>query len=147
MNRGYYAIGMENIKTESNIGTLWRSAKIFEAQYIFTINRRYKYQSSDTYKTYRHIPLMHYKTTDDFIIPHDCKLVGVEICDTAIPIKYYKHPERAIYILGAEDHGLTNKMMDMCHEIIQLPGEFCLNVATAGSIVMYDRYIKRCKDE
>ena len=73
----------------------------------------------------------------------DRKLIGIEIIEGSINIENYIHPERAIYILGAEDNGLSKEMIKKCHHIIQLPGKYCLNVATAGSIVMYDRYIKR----
>jgi tRNA G18 (ribose-2'-O)-methylase SpoU len=142
--RGYFAIGIEHGKTEANIGTLWRSAYLFGAAYIFTIGRRYKKQCSDTQKTWRHIPLFHYETFDEFYsnIPCSCKLIGIEMDDRAIPIKQYEHPQRAIYLLGAEDHGLTSEAMKKCHDIIVLPGEFSMNVSTAGSIVMFDRQNK-----
>jgi len=48
--RGFFGIGIQNIKTESNIGTLWRSANILGADFIYTIGKRYKKQSSDTMK-------------------------------------------------------------------------------------------------
>jgi len=143
--RGYYGIGILNGKTEMNIGTLWRSASILGASFIFTIGKRYKKQASDTMKAWRHIPLYHYDEFADFYknIPYDCQLVGVELDERAHLIKNYVHPQRCIYILGAEDNGLTIEALSHCHSIIQLPGEYCMNVAVAGSIVMYDRYNKR----
>ena len=142
--RGYFSIGIENGKTEINIGTLWRSADIFNASYIFTVGKRYKKQSSDTMKTWRHTPLFSYADSNEMYknIPYDCMLVGIEITDKAEPIKGFKHPERAVYVLGAEDHGLTTETIKRCHRIIQLPGDRCMNVSVAGSIVMYDRYTK-----
>jgi len=146
---GYFSIGIENNKTKFNIGTLWRSSYLFEASYIFTINQRYKKQSSDTQKTWRQIPLFNYDSLDDLEIPYDCKLVGVELTDSAIDLNEYKHPKRAIYLLGAEDHGLTKKATEKCHEIIKIPypKEQSMNVAVAGSIIMYDRYIKSLNKE
>ncbi len=44
---GYAAIGVYKGKTEHNIGTLWRSAYILGAAYIFTVEKRYKKQTSD----------------------------------------------------------------------------------------------------
>ncbi len=142
--RGYFAIGIDHPKNRDNVGTLWRSSLIFGAQYVFTIGHRYHKQASDTLKTWRHIPLFHYETADDFYVhmPYDCRLIGIEIAETAHPIKNYCHPERAIYVLGAEDHGLTTQMMRLVHDLIVIPGDFCLNVAVAGSIVLYDRWIK-----
>jgi len=142
--RGYFGIGIENNKSKFNIGTLWRSAYIFGASFIFTIGRRYDKQASDTLKTWRHIPLYNYDSFDNFYksIPYDCELIGIEITDRANPIENFMHPQRCIYLLGAEDNGLSNKAINLCHELIILPGIYCLNVAVAGSIVMFDRVIK-----
>ena len=38
-------------------------------------------------------------------LPYDCKLIGIELDDRSEPIKDFKHPERCIYLLGAEDNG------------------------------------------
>ena len=142
--RGYFGIGIFHGKTETNIGTLWRSAAILGADFIFTIGRRYKQQCSDTMKAPRHIPLYNYKDYDDFFahVPYDCPVVAVELSDNSIPLKKYVHPERCIYLLGAEDYGLPKNILNRCRETVQLIGDYCMNVATAGSIVMYDRAAK-----
>lgn len=143
--RGYFGIGVINGKCEANIGTLWRSANIMGAQFIFTIGRRYpKKQSTDTMQTPRHIPLFEYETWEDFKknIPRDCEVIAVELDERSKPIETMKHPERAIYLLGAEDRGIPDIVLQDCKRIIQLPGKHCLNVSVAGSIVMYDRFLK-----
>jgi tRNA G18 (ribose-2'-O)-methylase SpoU len=139
--KGFFGIGIENTKTGMNVGTLWRSAQIMGASFIFTIGQRYKLQASDTLKTPRNIPLYNHRTFGEFYeaMPYDCILVGVELDEKAAPIQKFSHPKRCIYLLGAEDNGLTNVALNACHQIIQLPGEFSMNVAVAGSIVMYDR--------
>lgn len=142
--RGFFAIGIYHTKTEVNVGTLWRSASIFGATFIFTIGKRYKKQSSDTMKSWKHIPLFHYETFEEFYrsLPHDCRLTGIELDNRAIDLKNYSHPERCVYLLGAEDHGLNELTIQKCHDLIKLPGEFSMNVSVAGSIVMYDRITK-----
>lgn len=142
--RGYFGIGIENGKTESNIGTLWRSAILFGAAFIFTIGNRYRKQASDTTKAPKKIPLYHYADFESFYaaLPYGCRLVGVELIDCAKPLATYTHLERCIYLLGAEDNGLTKNAISHCHDLIVLPGDFSMNVATAGSIVMYDRLTK-----
>lgn len=146
-HRGFFGIGIENTKSELNIGTLWRSSSIMGAKFIFTIGKRYKKQASDTMKTWKHIPLYNYETFDDFYrsISYDCLLTGIEIDNKSVSITEFKHPERCVYLLGAEDYGLSEIALKKCHRIIQLPGEYCMNVAVAGSIVMYDRYFKKLK--
>jgi len=141
---GFYAIGMCHGKTVANLGTLWRSASIFGADFIFTVGRRYSRQASDTMKTWRSIPLFHFATITDLRdhLPFDCRLVGVELDELATPIEDYVHPSRCCYLLGAEDHGLTTEELSVCHQLVRLPGERSMNVAVAGSIVIFDRQQK-----
>jgi tRNA (guanosine-2'-O-)-methyltransferase len=145
--RGYFGIGILNVKTTANIGTLWRSANIFGASFVFVIGNRYKRQASDTMQTWRHIPLYHYDTFEQFynLMPYDCQLIGIELDERSVLISEFNHPERCVYLLGAEDSGLTKDAMNKCHKMIQLPGDFCLNVSVAGSIVLFDRVQKYIK--
>jgi tRNA G18 (ribose-2'-O)-methylase SpoU len=145
--RGYFGIGIENGKTVANIGTLWRPAHNLGAAFIFTVGQRYKYQSSDNTKAWRSIPLFQYGNFDEFYdnLPHDCQLIGVEYPHPkAKALPDFVHPERAVYLLGAEDHGLSRKALEMCHHFIMIPGsklDQSLNVSVAGSIIMYDRVL------
>lgn len=145
MNKnGYFGIGCIGMKTADNYGTLFRTAQIFEADFIFLIGSRFKKQSSDTMKSWRHMPLFEYKDFQDFNNhrPYDCGLIGIELHESAMPIQDYIHPKQACYLLGAEDNGLSNEAINACQEIIVLPGERSLNVSVAGSIVLYDRINK-----
>jgi len=145
MKRGYFGIGIENTKTRANIGTLWRSAFGLGAAFIFVIGNRYKKQASDTVKAMRHIPMYHYDTFEQFYenMPKDCKLIGIELYERSRELSGYSHPERAIYLLGAEDIGLSNEAIAKCHSMIQFDSKQCLNVSVAGSIIMYDRNSKQ----
>jgi len=142
--RGYFGIGIHHVKNSLNIGTLFRSADAMGATYIFTIGKKYKQQRSDTGKSWRSIPLYHFEDFETFYrcLPKECRLIGVENNFRAREIKNYVHPERAVYLLGAEDHGLPNEIMTKCHHLIKIPGKHCLNVSTAGSIVVFDRINK-----
>ncbi len=140
--RGYFGIGIENIKTKANIGTLWRSAYNLGADFIFTIGHRYKGQASDTVKAWKHIPFYQYESAEHFLSsrPYNCQLIGIEITDKAKDLTTFEHPTRAIYVLGAEDGNLS--FLDSCQHVIKITSDQCLNVAVAGSIVMYDRIMK-----
>lgn len=143
-DKGYFGIGCMNMKTSFNYGSLFRTAQVFGADFIFLIGCRFKAQASDTMKSWRHMPAFSYKDFQDFNEhrPHDCRLIGIELIKTATPIIDFKHPKQACYLLGAEDSGLTKEAIDHCQEIIYLPGERSLNVAVAGSIVLFDRINK-----
>ena len=139
--RGYFAVGIEHTKNSVNVGTLLRTAGIFGAAFVFTVGARYRQQSSDTRKTWRHTPLFHFTDLDDLMghLPFECRLVGVELDESATPLQKFTHPARGIYLLGAEDHGLSRQALERCHSLVVLPGEHSLNVSVAGSIVLYDR--------
>ena len=143
--RGFSGIGIENVKDRFNIGTLFLSAHCFGADFIFTIGERYKKQASDTTKAWKSIPLLHFKDFNDFYghIPLDCCLVGIEITETARSLNNFIHPERAVYILGAEDYGLSTVAIEKCKQIVKITqSSLCLNVSVAGSIIMFDRLSK-----
>jgi tRNA G18 (ribose-2'-O)-methylase SpoU len=141
MTKGYFAIGIENSKKSQNIGTLWRTAAIWGAAFIYTIGYRYKHQASDTIKSWRHIPLFNFHSLEDLMehMPTSCQLIGIEMGEEVRPLKDFTHPKQACYVLGAEDSGLTKATIDCCQDIISLPGNYSLNVSVAGSIVMYHR--------
>lgn len=145
-DRGYFGIGIYSPRHEENIGTLWRSAMVFGADFIFTIGKDYKHQPSDTVKAPRHMPLYPYRDFDRFVdcMPRDALLVAVELADDFGGLVSFQHPERAIYLLGNESSGLPAAVIERCHRHIRIPTPtaFSLNVAVAGSLVLYDRFAK-----
>ena len=88
--------------------------------------------------------MFHYQDMRHFLshIPFSCAVIGIE--QGGANIKNFIHPERAIYILGAEDTGLPDEVLGNCVHVIEIPSHrpLCMNVAVAGSIVMYDRLLK-----
>jgi tRNA G18 (ribose-2'-O)-methylase SpoU len=143
--RGFYGIGIVGSKTPLNVGTLWRSAGILGAAFVFTAGRRYPHQASDTIKAWKHTPFFEFDGSDALFaaIPKGCMPIAVEMGDRAKPLSRFVHPERACYILGAEDTGVPKRVLDRCPYVVSIPGDHSLNVAVAGSIVLYDRVAKQ----
>jgi tRNA G18 (ribose-2'-O)-methylase SpoU len=143
---GYFGVAIWHPKTEANVGTLWRSSWLYGAAYIATIGRRYQHQAGDTVGTPSQIPLMHFDDLDDMLRhqPWSCPLVGIELDDSAVELPRFQHPRRATYLLGAEDHGLPRPILEQCHSTVSIPAAkpWSMNVSVAGSIVMYDRWVK-----
>lgn len=146
-DRGYAGVVVHNPKHEVNVGTLWRSAFLYDAKFIGTVGRRYEHQASDTSKTPNRVPMFEYSDIDDLKrhLPYGCPLIGVELHDRAIPLNRFHHPQNAVYLLGSEDHGLPPKVLEACHQIVQVPTsrEWSMNMAVAGSIVLSHRYMQR----
>lgn len=145
MERGYFGIGILNPKTTDNMGTLWRTAFLYGADFIFTIGARYRKQPSDTPDASKHVPLYNFETFEEFkkFMPLRSELVCIEQNEKSRKLNDVFHPERAVYLLGAEDWGIPEEIL-RGHQTIEIPYEksMSMNVAVAGSIVMYDRFIK-----
>lgn len=116
----YFEIGIYHPKTRNNVGTLWRSAYQLGASGLFTIGRRYERQSSDTCKAIDCLPLRHYVNLEDFLAnrPFGAILVGIETGFQSLA--EYTHPEKAVYLLGAEDHGLPPEVIGKCNQLVSI---------------------------
>lgn len=144
LEQGYFGIGIYNGKTPENLGVLWRSAQNMGASFIYTIGNRYAKQACDTHKAVGAMPYFHYDTFEEFYkhLPKSAVLVGIELDDNAIPLETFQHPKRCVYLLGAEDHGLSKEAIEKSHFLVKFKSTLSLNVAVAGSIIMYDRGAK-----
>ena len=147
-NRGFFGVAIFDAKHEANVGALWRSASVFGASFIATVGaKRYKSMRSDTMKSHRHIPLFHFNNIEDLKehLPNGCRLIGVELTNDSVQLQKFTHPERALYLLGAEDHGLPFYILQQTNEVVKIstPLNISLNVSVAGSIICYDRLLKR----
>ena len=143
-SEGFFGIGVLHSQEEFNIGTLWRSAYIMGASFIFTIDKKYRKQASDVTRAWTKIPLYNYSTFAEFKanLPISTQLIGVELCEDSTQLSDFSHPARAVYLLGNESSGLPEDILSECVSTVALPGNFSLNVAVAGSIVLYDRVSK-----
>jgi len=139
--RGYFAIGVERISKQLNLGNMVRSAHAFGASFVFTVGAHYRALEAraDTSKALQHMPLYHWDTPADMALPRGCVLVGVELIEGAVELPSFRHPLQAAYILGPERGELSPEILDACDHVVQIPTSFCINVAMAGAIVMYDR--------
>ena len=142
--RGYFAIGVEGVTKPRNLGALMRSAHGFGAAFVFTLEARFtkaELYKSDTSKTLDTVPLYQFDGLNSLRLPERCALVGVELCDQAVDLPSFRHPLRAAYVLGPEKGSLSEPLLEQCDHVVKIPTRFCINVATAGAIMMYDRVL------
>jgi len=146
--KGFFEIGIDHPAHSENIGTLWRSAYQLGAAGIFNIGQPKEKTSADTQRTWCQIPYRISNTFDDFYqnLPFSTQLIGIEIGGT--PITQFVHPDRCVYLLGSEHNGLSKKILSSCHAVISLESvrSASYNVAVAGSLVMFHRYMQRNSD-
>lgn len=142
--RGYFGMGAEAISKPMNLGALLRSAHAFGARFFFSIDPAFharEVRLSDTSDAARHLPLYTYDKVGDLMLPRGCRLVGVELTEDAVELPSFRHPAAAAYVLGPERGSLSPALRDRCAFMVKIPTRFCVNVGTAGAIVMYDRMI------
>lgn len=139
--RGYFAIGAQRISKALNLGNLMRSAHAFGASFTFTIGATYQALEAraDTSKGQNHLPHYNWAGPSELLLPQGCRLVGVELADEAIDLPSFRHPLKAAYVLGPEQGSLSPELLERCDHVVKIPTRFCINVAMAGAIVMYDR--------
>ena len=141
MVRGYCGVGLDNPKSDVNVGAAMRAVGVYEAAFLAISGNRIAPGKTDTMKASRHIPLLRTKTLKE-IIPYDCVPVAVDLIDGATPLPEYEHPERAFYIFGPEDGTLGKRITDFCRDVVYIPTNGCMNLAATVNVVLYDRLLK-----
>jgi tRNA G18 (ribose-2'-O)-methylase SpoU len=139
--RGYFGVGAERVSKALNLGNLMRSAHGFGASFTFTIGATYQALEAraDTSKGAQHLPHYDWAQVGELALPAGCRLVGVELLDEAIDLPSFHHPSRAAYVLGPERGSLSPELIARCDYVVRIPTSFCVNLAMAGAVVMYDR--------
>ena len=143
--KGYFGIGVEGLSKPLNAGNLFRSAQAFGASFLFTVGASYAERAGrgggDTSHAPGRVPLYAFPDAGSMVLPRGCALVGVELLDEAVDLPSFRHPARAAYILGPERDSLSAPVLERCAHVVRIPTSFCVNVAMAGAIVMYDRTV------
>jgi len=142
--RGYFGIGVEGVSKAMNVGALMRTAHAFGASFVFTIGAVYDRDEgnrADTSDAAANLPLHEFAGMDDFALPRECQLVGIELMDDAVELPSFTHPRRAAYVLGPERGSLSPELVARCAHVVKIPTRFSINLALAGALVMYDRLI------
>lgn len=146
--QGWFAVGIFRGKSEMNHGTLWRSAYQMGAAFLFAVQPRHcGFQTgyADTSSAWARLPCFQFESLETLVAsqPSACATVAVEMGGQ--PLETFRHPPRAMYILGAEDDGLPPRVIRQCNFHVSLPAvrSASMNVAACGSVLLYDRMLKR----
>ena len=108
--RGFFAIGAEGISKPMNIGALLRTGHAFGAAFCFTVApvaETVDFGWSDTSSAAGTVPLYTYPDVASLTLPQGCALVGIELMADSVALPSFRHPRRAVYVLGSERGGLS----------------------------------------
>ncbi|UZO91723.1 RNA methyltransferase [Roseomonas mucosa] len=141
--RGFTALGLVSPKCNANVGAALRAAACYSSDLIVLSGHRYRKQSTDTTKAWRHLPVLHNQADVFDAAPYGAVPVAVELVPGAIELPDFVHPERAYYIFGPEDGSLGDKVITRCRYVVAVPTAYCMNLAATINVVLYDRLTKR----
>jgi len=95
-------------------------------------------------KDYKDVDFRHTESTrplDEFI-EQGYEPVAVEVRDASENLVWFEHPAKAVYVFGPEDGSLDRGVLSACYRFVHIDTIGCLNLATATSVVLYDRHVK-----
>jgi len=148
LDKPYCAIGLSNPKSPSNVGSVVRACGCFSADHIFYTGTRYDRAEpfyTDTANQRHEIPLTNIDSLTNAPVTAEVKLVCIELCENAMPLTDYKHPEQALYLFGPEDYSLSQETIDNADDVAFIPTTGCLNLSASVNLVLYDRMVKRAQ--
>lgn len=144
--RGYFALGVEGISKPRNVGAVLRTAHAFGASFTFAISAVADLagvSTTDTSEAASAVPFYQIPSLDRLTLPQGCRLVAVELHDDAIELPSFRHPLQAAYVLGPEQGGLSDALIERADFVVRIPTRFSINLSVAGALVLYDRLISR----
>lgn len=142
------AIAAWNITKEHNVGSLVRTAHAVAAEEVLLIGERdwnvEAARTAELFTTVTQVPDAN--AFRRHLEDREYTLVAVELDDRAVNLFDAEYPERPCFLLGAELGGVPPDLLDDAELVVQIPQWGLvpsLNLAVAGSVVLYDFLAKR----
>lgn len=132
----HFSLAIVGGKHRVNLGQIMRLALNFQANAIYLVQCKYTRQAADSVNTARTIPVIECEEIPEVV---DATRVYLELTPEAIPLPDYKHPKRAVYIIGPEDGSLEVPEDADCVEIDTTTS---MNQSHAVAVLLYDRVVK-----
>ena len=144
------AIVLENPKFARNVGYVLRSSYNFGVEQLLITGDRVPLGTSkkerlpreERFKEYLKVRLERDDRPFDRF-PRGTSIIGVELIEGGMPITYFEHPEKAVYVFGPEDGDISQSFRRHIHQFIWVPTLSCLNLAVVTGVVLADRLQKQ----
>ena len=143
----FCGIAVENAKNPHNIGGIVRSCGCFNASYaVFGGNQWKEYDADwrnmDVMVRRKEMPV--FLGVDNILnyVPYDTTIVAIERSEKSVSLVDFKHPRRALYVLGGEDCSVSSVILSKTKHKVHIPAG-SLNIAACAYIVLYDREAKK----
>lgn len=146
-----FAVAAWNITKEHNVGSLVRTAHAVAAEEVMLVGERdWNVEAARTAELFTTVT--HLSDIEAFrhhIAARRFQLVAIELDSRAVSVFDARYPERPCFLLGAEIGGVPDGLLADAELVVQIPQWGLvpsLNLAVAGSIVLYDYLAKLHRD-
>jgi len=145
---------LDNIRSQYNIGSIFRTCDAFRVEQLLLCGITAKPPSREIEKSAlgatQSVIWKYFSTTQEaveYCKNRNYKIVAIEQTDESIDIRQFDVLKNQPYafIFGNEVHGVDQKIIDQCNFCIEIPQfgtKHSFNVAVTSAIVMYDFFIK-----
>lgn len=142
------AIAAWEISKEHNVGSLVRTAHAAAVEEVILVGEReWNVEAAKTAELYTEIvQLADLESFRNYLQSQQWNLVAVELDPRSVNLFEAAYPERPCFLLGAELGGVPSELLDQAQLVVRIPQWGLvpsLNLAVAGSIVLYDYLGKR----
>lgn len=137
-----FAVLMEQLEHDFNIGTLIRNSNAFNSKQVFYYGPTKRYDRRGTIGTHKYVDLTYLPSLQEVLnLKKDYTFIGVDCVEGSVPMNNFKWPENTLMIFGEEGGGISKNMRELCDKIVhieQYGSVRSLNVGTASGIAMND---------
>ena len=142
-----FAIAAWEISKEHNVGSLVRTAHAAAAEEVLLVGEReWNVEAARTSELYTRV--VHLAGREELlahVTDRGWSLVAVELHERAVNVFTAQYPVNPCFLLGAELGGIPEEIMSEARLVVRIPQWGLvpsLNLAVAGSIVVYDYLAK-----
>ena len=141
--RGYSSVALRSPKNTNNVGSVLRAAGCYGVDLVVVESQRV-HSLTDAQKAWRHIPTICVEDVFE-ARPFGSQAVAIDLVEGAVSLVDFVHPERAFYVFGPEEGTLGGLTLAQCQHRVMVPTAFCMNLAAAVNVVLYDRLAKQVR--
>jgi tRNA(Leu) C34 or U34 (ribose-2'-O)-methylase TrmL len=144
------AVVLINPRFAHNVGMVLRLASCYGLSQLWytgdrvklDLDKKTRLPREERMKGYRDVTIYNFdRPLEQF---QDAVPVAVEVRANSERLPQFEHPQNAVYVFGPEDGSLPPAVLAKCHRFVIIPTHrnYCLNLATAVSTLLYDRAYK-----
>jgi len=145
-----FIIVLDNVRSQSNIGSVFRTADAFLIESIYlcgiTSTPPHREISKTALGATESVVWKYFKKTSDAISDlrsRDYKIVGIEQAEGAIDLNAFevKRNTRYALIFGHEVNGVDQKIINECDYVVEIPQfgtKHSFNIAVSAGIVLWE---------